>query len=82
MPDDADRACNHPEQRAYLRTGPGAGNAAGRTSNAAEGSGIATDLAGGQFGGLTDRPNSQRQLLAMDAKNPGARYRGPGFGWF
>ena len=76
---DTNGASNGAERSADLGTGPGAGSAAGGSGNTAKGSsGIATDLAGGHVGGFADGTNSHGELLAMDAKKPGARERAPG----
>ena len=76
---DADRARNSTERSTNLGTGPGAGSAAGSSGDTAEGSsGIAADLAGGHVCGFADGTNSHGELLAMDAKKPGARERAPG----
>lgn len=76
---DANRTTNSTKGRADLGTGPGAGSTTGGSGDTAEGSsGIATDLAGGHVGGFADGTNSHVELLAMDAKKPGARERAPG----
>lgn len=75
----ANGTSNGTERSTDLGAGPGAGSPAGGSSDTAEGSsGIATDLAGGHLGGFADGTNSHGELLAMDAKKPGARERAPG----
>lgn len=76
---DTNGATNRPERSTDLCAGPGARSTAGGSSDSTEGfSGIAADLAGGHVGGFADGTNSHGELLAMDAKKPGARERAPG----
>ena len=71
---DTDGTGDSAEGCTDLGTGQGAGRSGGSSGDTADGAcGLAADTARDYLGGMAEGTNMHEELLAMDAKKPGAR---------